>query len=139
MTVWLLDTGPLVAFFDGADEHHNWARRQWEQAPLPLLTSESVLSETVFLLRRAGVSAEHVLELLRQGVLKLELELNKEAEPVQRLLKKYRDQEISLADACLVRMSELHRDCRIFTTDLQDFQVYRRFERQLIPLLHPWA
>src|SRR5438445_697374 len=82
--VWLLDTGPLVAFFDGADEHHEWARRQWEQAPVPLLTCESVLSEAVFLLRRAGVSAEHVVDLLRQGAVKLQFDLNQEADAVQR-------------------------------------------------------
>ncbi len=40
-------------------------------------------------------------------------------------------------DACLVRMSELRRDCRVFTLDKAEFQVYRRFERQVIPLVAP--
>jgi hypothetical protein len=46
-------------------------------------------------------------------------------------------QNMQVADACLVRMSELHRDCRVFTLDAQDFQVYRRFDRQVIPLVAP--
>jgi hypothetical protein len=50
---------------------------------------------------------------------------------------KYHDQEMQLADACLVRMSELKRDCRVFTLDRRDFQVYRRFDRQMIPLVAP--
>jgi hypothetical protein len=44
---------------------------------------------------------------------------------------------MQLADACLVRMSELTRDCRVFTLDGEDFRVYRRFERQVIPLVAP--
>ena len=44
---------------------------------------------------------------------------------------------MQLADACLVRMSELKRDCRVFTLDKTEFQVYRRFERQVIPLVAP--
>ena len=34
-------------------------------------------------------------------------------------------------------MSELKRDCRVFTLDRGDFQTYRRFERQVIPLVAP--
>lgn len=44
---------------------------------------------------------------------------------------------MSFADACLVRMSELHRDSRIFTLD-RDFDAYRRNGRERIPLLAPW-
>jgi len=36
-----------------------------------------------------------------------------------------------------VRMSELKRDCRVFTLNWRDFQVYRRFDRQMIPLVAP--
>jgi uncharacterized protein len=52
-------------------------------------------------------------------------------------LEGYRDQEMQLADACLVRMSELKRDCRVLTIDKGEFQIYRRFERQLIPIIAP--
>jgi len=41
-----------------------------------------------------------------------------------------------LADACLVRLSELHPHSRVFTTD-SHFRVYRRNKRQLIPVLVP--
>jgi uncharacterized protein len=43
----------------------------------------------------------------------------------------------SSADACLVRMSELHDRCRVFTLDA-DFHMYRRHGRKVIPLLTPW-
>ena len=41
-----------------------------------------------------------------------------------------------LADACLVRMSELKHDCRVLTLDRRDFQAYRRFDRRMIPWSH---
>jgi hypothetical protein len=45
---------------------------------------------------------------------------------------------MSLADACLVRMSELHDNARIFTLD-SGFKLYRRHSRQAIPLIFPAA
>lgn len=41
------------------------------------------------------------------------------------------------ADACLVRLSELHRSHVVVTTDAKDFHVYRRFRREPLPLLTP--
>jgi predicted nucleic acid-binding protein len=54
-----------------------------------------------------------------------------------RLLKKYADRQMDLADACIVRMSELTRDCRVITLDRNDFEVYRRNGRDVIPLIVP--
>ena len=48
MTAWLLDTGPLVAFFDRSDAAHDWVQGQWAQAPLPMLTCEAVLGEAAY-------------------------------------------------------------------------------------------
>jgi len=41
---------------------------------------------------------------------------------------------MSLADACLVRMSELHADSPVLTLD-DDFRIYRKNKRQAIPIL----
>lgn len=55
------------------------------------------------------------------------------------LLKKYRDRDIDLADACIVRMTELIRDSRVVTLDRADFAVYRRNGRELISVIVPQA
>ena len=138
MTAWLLDPGPVVAFFDKSDRYHAWAVKQWAQAPIPLLTCEAVLAEATYLLREhAGLPGDKVLALFERKVIEAPFRLEDHAGPVAHLLEKYSDQEMQLADACLVRMSELKRDCRLFTLDRKDFQVYRRFERQVIPLVAP--
>ena len=45
---------------------------------------------------------------------------------------------MSLADACLVCMTEQFPRCRVVTTD-SHFRIYRRHGRQLIPVLMPEA
>ena len=138
MNPWLLDTGPLVAFFDRSEECHAWVREKWAHAPVPMLTCEAVLAEAPYLLEeRAGLPAGKVLALLERKVISVPFKIEEQAGPVARLLERYHDQGMQLADACLVRMSELKRDCRVFTLDRGDFQIYRRFERQVIPLVAP--
>ncbi|MCW5557044.1 MAG: PIN domain-containing protein [Verrucomicrobiae bacterium] len=138
MIAWLVDTGPLVAFFDRGDAYHLWTKEQWAQAPVPLLTCDAVLAEATYLLEEhAGLAPEKVLTLLERNVLSAPFHLEEHASSVARLLERYRDQGIQLADACLVRMSEVKRDCRVFTLDRKDFGIYRRFERQVIPLVTP--
>jgi len=55
---------------------------------------------------------------------------------VLKLLHKYADVPMSLADACLVRMTETLADPVILTTDA-DFRVYRRHSRQIVPCVLP--
>jgi uncharacterized protein len=51
-------------------------------------------------------------------------------------MRRYRDQPMSLADACLVRLSELNSNTIIFTLDA-DFRIYRRHGNKLIQTLMP--
>jgi len=55
---------------------------------------------------------------------------------VLKLMRKYADVPMSLADACLVRMTETHSDAVLLTTDT-DFRVYRRHSRQVVPCRLP--
>ncbi len=133
----LLDSGPLVGFVSATDQHHRWAAEIWGSLYEPLWTCEAVLSETIFLLQSDGNSIDPLLELFERGLVKLDFEISTHQSDVWQLLRKYADQPMSLADACLVRLAELNDNCQIFTTD-KDFLVYRRKGRSLIPLLAPF-
>ena len=132
----LLDTRPLVAFLSAADAHHSWVREQWEQLSPPLLTCEAVITEAAFLLQRQRKSHGALFELIRRGVVRLDFALEEELLAVAAMVERYADVPMSLADACLVRMSELWADSRVFTLD-GDFRLYRRHGRQAIPLVTP--
>ena len=137
MKVVLADTGPIVAYLNGRDRYHAWAVAVFKQLRPPLLTCEAVLSEAVFLLRSAPGGGDPVLDLVRRGVLRATFDLQGEVTAVSRLLQRYGSVPMDLADACLVRMSELHPRHRVITVDRRDFRVYRRNKREAIPLVCP--
>jgi uncharacterized protein len=133
----IVDTGPLVAFLNRQDQHHAWAQAQMEVLDPPLLTCEAVLAEACHLLRRAPGGTDALLEMLAREVLQVPFRLDLELDRVRKLMKRYGDRPMALADACLVRMSEMSAGGRVLTLD-RDFRVYRRFGRQAIPTLSPW-
>ena len=134
----LLDTGPLVGYLSRKDQHHDWAIQCWSALFDPLWTCESVYSEAMFILQSEGLNTEPLLRLVERGIIRLEFVLADNRADVFRLLRKYADQPMSLADACLVRMAELSPQCQVLTTD-RDFFVYRRHGRHVIPILSPFA
>ena len=137
MTRTLLDTGPLVAYINQSDQFHGWAVTQMRHLAPPLLTCEPVLTEACFILGRGGKHPADFLARLQEGVIEIAFHLGTEAASVEALMRRYADTPMSLADACLVRLAEIHFDCRLFTLD-GDFKQYRRNGRQTIPLLGPW-
>lgn len=133
----LVDTGPIVAFLNRRDHHHGWAVDTLASIQAPLLTCEAVLSEAVYLVRRVPHGPENVMELVTRGVLHPSFRLEAEATSVKRLLTRYGDLPMDLADGCLVRMTELHGDCLLLTIDSGFRDVYRRHGRQAIPTRMP--
>ena len=132
----LLDTGPLVSFVSAGLKHHSWAVEQWKRLRPPLLTCEPVLTEAAFLLKREGGKADALFALLERGVIRIALAVEDEQADLRALMHRYRNRPMSLADACLVRLSEIHRDSEIFTLD-GDFRIYRRHGNRVIPVLMP--
>ena len=131
-----LDTGPLVAFLDRKDRHHAWAATLLKSLRPPLLTCEPVIAEACWLLRRLPHGPVAVLELVARGVVRIGFDLEAESTPVAGLLARYASVPMDLADACLVRMTELETDGRVLTLD-HDFHVYRRMGRRVVPTLMP--
>ena len=113
----LLDTGPLVALFDRSDAHDAWASEQWAQIAPPLLTCEAVLSEACFLLRDFAPGPDAVLEAVRRGAIEIAFRLTDHADRIRQLMAKYAQMRMSLADACLVCLAELHSESTVFTMD----------------------
>jgi|SRR6266404_508628 len=132
----LVDAGPLIALLSATDHHHAWTMEQFGQLEPPLLTCEAVLSEAQFLVERGGGEPLDVLAMVKNGVLKVAFRVEDEIERLLKLQRAYRNLPMSLADACLVRMAELRKRPQVFTTD-SHFAIYRRNDRQIIPLLAP--
>jgi uncharacterized protein len=132
----LLDTGPLVSFLAAGLRHHSWSCEQWKFFRPPLLTCEPVLTEAAFLLSREGHEADPLFALLERGVIRIALDVQEEQADLRALMHRYRNRPMSLADACIVRLSELHMAGEVFTLD-SDFRIYRRHGNKVIPVLMP--
>ena len=130
----LADAGFVVALLSSRDNHHEWAVMQASEYPPPWSTCEAVLSEAFHLL--GGRGAANLGALLRRRALLVTFELAENVEPIVRLIEKYANVPMGLADACLVRMTETLADPIILTTD-EDFRVYRRHSRQIVPCVMP--
>ena len=127
----LLDAGPWVAYLRRADKYHAWAREQFS-AREQFVSCEAVLAEVCARLQYGGNDPLVALEFLKSGVVTLDFDLQTNVIPVENLMRKYSDQPMDLADACLVRMTEIEPRSLVVTTD-QDFKVYRRNGREVVP------
>jgi len=112
----IVDTGPIVAFFDRAERYHHWAVEHIEQLQAPLLVCEPVLD----------------------GEFSIAFRVDDHIRPLRDMMRKYRDVPMSLADACLVRMAEIHEGHAVLTLD-SDFSIYRKHGRRPLTLIRPTA
>jgi len=132
----IVDTGPLVAFFDRAEHHHRWVVARIAELDPPLLVCEPVLAEAMYLLARFPKAQDALFGLLYNGALQIAFRLEEQVSFVRQLHQKYRDRPMSLADACIVRMTELYDGHAVLTLD-SDFTVYRKNGHDTLALIHP--
>src|SRR6266581_2840749 len=118
----------LIGSVDGLPADLSARKKQY------LSTCEAALSEAFYLVGARGAPSLSALHR-RRSVL-LAFNLAKELEVVLKLMQKYSDVPMSLADACLVRMTETFADPVVLTTDA-DFRVYRRHSRHVVPCVTP--
>lgn len=129
----IADTGFLVALISSKDHFHGWAMELGPTINWPVLTCEAVLAETSFHLG----SSERAISMLRDGVVRIAFDCSSHAEHLRDLAIRYADRKPDLADLCLIRMSELFPRHVVITVDEDDFHIYRRNKRDVIPLLCP--
>jgi predicted nucleic acid-binding protein len=120
----LLDTGVIVALLDRSERLHEACAEAVHQLEAPLVTCEAVIAESCYLLRKITGASEAVIENVAAGIFQIPFQLYNEAAGVRQILRKYRDRQIDLADACLIRLADEFGTGDILTLD-GDFAVYR--------------
>lgn len=130
----LLDTGVIVAWLDGSEQFHTRAAKILDRLSGPFFTCESVIAEACYLLRRMPGASEVVIENVADGIFQIPFRLSESSRAVQRILRKFRDRGIDLADACLIHLASELRSAEILTLD-SDFRIYRWGNNQAFHLL----
>lgn len=121
----LLDTGAALAILNERDPWHDLCLETFRQLPLPLLTSEAVLTELFHLVGRFRSDAESAWALIRSGALALATIAESELSPLHELMTRYSDHPMDFADATLVYLAKRESISTIFTVDHADFSTYR--------------
>ncbi|MGH8727209.1 MAG: type II toxin-antitoxin system VapC family toxin [Burkholderiales bacterium] len=118
----LVDTGPLVALFKKRDEDHRRVTGFLKTIRCRLLTTWPVMTEAWHL-----VALPSRLALMQWAAAGLEIcDLGERAtDDLLRLLEKYKDRPMDLADASLVLLAEKTGVFDIMTIDRADFDAYR--------------
>lgn len=120
----LLDTGCIVALLDRSELHHVQCAGVMTALEAPLVTCEAVIAEACYLLRGVKGAPAAVLENVEKGAFLIPYRLNDNAARLIRLMKKYANVPMDLADACLVDLAGQYESGRILTLD-GDFRLYR--------------
>lgn len=132
----IIDTGVIVALVNRREQTHEWVKNTLKSLSLPFFTCESVITESCFLLKNVAGGEDAILNLIDSNKLQIPFNLSEEITEIKQLMKQYQSVPMSLADACLVRMSELIRGSSVFTLD-SDFRIYRQYKNQVIPVIMP--
>ena len=133
----IADAGFIIAYLD-PDEglNHEWAKKQFARHA-QFVTCGAVLAEACARMAYAGLKQSRVLRLVDSGALALDFAEKPHISRLIRLMDKYANRPMDLADACLVVMAEETQDVMIYTLDAQDFSIYRRHGRDLLPFTSP--
>jgi predicted nucleic acid-binding protein len=134
--VTIVDTGPIVALINPRDQHHQWARTAIRQINEPMLTCDAVLSEAFFLVSGVPNGIRRFTEMLASGAIQSDFATAANVRELASLIQTYQSLPISFADACLVRLAELHDGATILTAD-SHFHVYRKNGSNPLSLMIP--
>jgi predicted nucleic acid-binding protein len=133
--ITICDTGPLVAYLNRNDPYHSWAVAVMKQVRSPMLTTEPVLTEVTHFLRTDRIDVDPLFQLLERDAVRLDLPVATHWPRLRTLMARY--DQMDLADASIVVLSERHPRSQVVTVDRRDFSIYRRNDRQVIDFIAP--
>lgn len=133
---YLVDAGPLVAFFLKGDRHHAWSFETIRVLREPLFTTELIIAETGHFLKRYDPALSNLCAALQSGRIRLIPLFPAYLPRVAELIRDYPGRA-DLGDASLIVLSELHPRATLLTIDHRDCSVYRRADGKAVPCLFP--
>jgi predicted nucleic acid-binding protein len=121
----LLDTGAFVALVDRDEKLHGDCVAALEKWNGPVVTTEAVLTETLYLVGPQWRAQKTCLEFVLRGAFHLVPSSAKSLQRVAVLMERYRNVPMDFADATLVVLGEELETDWVFTLDRRGFSTYR--------------
>jgi uncharacterized protein len=126
----LLDTGVFVALLDKSERNHRRCVQFLKSFRGKMLTTEPVLTETIYLLGPSVKAQKVAIEFILKGGAILTPQSDHSLSRAATLMEKYKDIPMDFADATLVCLAEETGIDEIFTLDIRGFSAYRFREKK---------
>lgn len=132
----LTDAGPIVAIIDRGETHHEACVACLSELSAPMLTTWPAFTEAMYLLGEAGgwAAQQALWSLVKNADVEIAAPGGEQVRRMQRLMEKYQDRPMDLADASLVALAEERGLTDVFTLDQGHFRTYRMHRRRLFRL-----
>ena len=131
----LLDTGAFIALVDRSEKMHADCVAVLERWTGSIVTTEAVLTETLYLVGPQRRAQKICLEFLLRGAFQLVPSSQASLQRITVLMERYRNVPMDFADATLVALGkELEIDL-VFTLDRRGFSTYRLNQRKAFHLI----
>ena len=124
MKVWLLDTGPLVAFLDASDSYHDRVRARLSAHRGGFCTTSAIIFEAMHFLSVRLEAAERLVMFLSVSRTQILDPTDQLAHGIS-LMRKYADTPMDFSDATLVWAADAVRVYDICTIDIRGFSIFR--------------
>jgi predicted nucleic acid-binding protein len=131
----LLDTGAFVALVDRSERRHADCMASLDAWRGAIVTTEAVLTETLYLLGPQWSAQKVCLEFFARGAFLLVPSSRTSLRRVSVLMERYRNVPMDFADATLVALGEELQTDAVFTLDRRGFSVYRFNQRKPFRLI----
>lgn len=129
MRRWLVDTGPIVAFLQERDPHHERVAARLSQFRGELATSSAVVMEAMHFASRFRQGPRRLADLVSQsGMDVFDLTRAPALHDVAELMERYADTPMDCADGTLVLLAEELETDEILTLDVRGFSTFRTRE-----------
>ena len=126
----ILDTGPWVALIDKSESKHDICVRWLKNFPGKLYSTESVLTEVLYLLNFSVKAQTAAIDFVLKSVVEIIPSSVESIKKVKILIKKYSDLPMDYADATIVCLAMDTGIYNIITLDQKDFNIYRFKKKQ---------
>lgn len=121
----LLDTGAFVALVDRSEKRHADCVAILDQWHGAIVTTEAVLTETLYLVGPRWQAQKVCLQFMLRGAFLLAQQSPASLKRVAALMDKYHNVPMDYADATLVAIGEELGTNLVFTLDRRGFSAYR--------------
>jgi uncharacterized protein len=134
--LWLVDTGPVVAYLDASDPYHDAVCAVMDGFSGRSVTTPAVITEAMYFVGATHGGARALAELVdRSGMMVYDLCQPPDLREAARLMERYADTPMDFADATLLLLADVLEVVDVLTLDRRGFSTYRTAEGRSMRLV----